>query len=164
MLQLHSSRRYCCYYYLITSYKLCRHSSNRWTQYTGSYPQQSKVPIGTQLYSYSIVVTPAIANCKYKLPILHVSRQQWHTRSPVIIVASAIEQLPDTQVAKHTSYNPSRQTQSQVASNYQLETHNWKHTIVFSNCKLPTQQLHYKLRYTRLFLGLFLVVQRNCCW
>ena len=33
MLQLHSSRKYRCvyYYYKLFNYKLCRHSSNRWT-------------------------------------------------------------------------------------------------------------------------------------
>ena len=97
-----------------------------------------------------------------------------------------LQQLSNCRIHKspNTSYNPSRQTklgrQTQVASNYQLETHNCYYitsrqllhyityvcvgVCVFSNCKLPTQQLHYKLQVTRLFLGLFLVVQRNCCW
>ena len=86
----------------------------------------------------------------------------------VAIVASAIEQLPDTQVAGYTSYSTSRRTklgrQQLPIGNTQLYyiTSRQLHYIfvcvcVFSNCKLPTQQLHYITLITRKF-GLFLVV------
>ena len=132
------------------------HSSNRWTKWVGSYPQRSKVHTGTQLQ-----VTISNCKCKYKLiqlPYYMLSRQNSNHlqvasyRSPAIIVASAIAQLPNTQVtvqvAKHKHRSPKLGRQTQVASNYQLQIHNCKYKsplhicLWFSNCKLPTQQLH----------------------